>query len=336
MTMTRRLTAGALGATVALAALVTAGPAYAASSRTTMATPMGGLTTVTLDPTALSALVSLGVAPIGPTRIFAQGGATVATFPIAGQPFGTFVAHSGGLSFSGPGVRISNFLVNTSSGFLTAQTSVKGTQLGAQRIFTLGAAQPISGSTPWCSGIAAGLTLTKVAAGALGVPSAAGLFVGDACVVPAMAPSWGNTAVTLDPTALGALVSLGVAPIGPARIGTSAGSTVATFPIAGPVFGTFVAHGGGLSFSGPGVRISNFLINTSTGFLTAQTSVHGTSLGAQRIFTLGAAQPISGSTPWCSGIAAGLTLTKVAAGALGVPSAAGLFIGDACVTPAGA
>ena len=81
------------------------------------------------------------------------------------------------------------------------------------------------------------------------------------------------------------------------------------------------------------MRITRFIVNTNTGFLTAAAKVDGKWVGRIRVFKLGAAQPINGAIPACAGIAAGLSLTRKAAGALGVPSARGLFIGDACVVP---
>jgi hypothetical protein len=59
-----------------------------------------------------------------------------------------------------------------------------GQELDEVDIFELGAAQPIDGEVPSCDGTQAGLTLTPEAAAALGAPSFAGAFVGDACVVP--------------------------------------------------------------------------------------------------------------------------------------------------------
>ncbi|HET7723396.1 MAG TPA: hypothetical protein VFK68_02055, partial [Propionibacteriaceae bacterium] len=81
-------------------------------------------------------------------------------------------------------LRITKFDVNLNTGYLTAKTRLNGAQVGRVNVFALGPVQPINGSAPACSGVAAGLTLTKEAATALGAPSFTGAFIGDACVVP--------------------------------------------------------------------------------------------------------------------------------------------------------
>ena len=113
-------------------------------------------------------------------------------FPITEVEHGR-VAHRGGLEFSKAAagdVRITSFVVDTTTGVLTARTTIDGKRVGRLAIFTLGPVQEISpGVTPSCSGIAAGLTLTPAAAGALLGDSKALAFVGDACVVPSASSS---------------------------------------------------------------------------------------------------------------------------------------------------
>ena len=109
------------------------------------------------------------------------------SFPIT-EVDGKEIEHSGGLTFSpigGGSLRITEFEVDLRNGVLSAdETTLNGKKLGEVDIFELGAAQSINGEVPSCDGTQAGLTLTPGAAAALGDPSFAGAFVGDACVVP--------------------------------------------------------------------------------------------------------------------------------------------------------
>lgn len=147
-----------------------------------------GSTTVVLNPDLVPTLVNtLRVAPIRPGRLSAPGGLAQVAFPITAIKGGV-ISHTGGLRFTpvgGGDLRITRFDVNLNTGYLTATTRLDGTKVGRVNIFALGSVQPINGSSPTCAGVPAGLTLTKDAANALGAPSFAGAFVGDACVVPA-------------------------------------------------------------------------------------------------------------------------------------------------------
>ncbi len=185
MSKTRRTIVGAVAAAAMVVSVAAAAPASASVTHRTDENE--GTTTVILNPAVVSTLVSLGVAPVAPGTLTAPGGDYQLTFPITNDPTKGLVFHSGGLDFanaSGHDVRITRFVVNTNTGFLTAAAKIDGKWVGRIRVFKLGAAQPINGAVPACGGIAAGLSLTQTAAGALGVPSARGLFVGDACVVP--------------------------------------------------------------------------------------------------------------------------------------------------------
>ena len=117
----------------------------------------------------------------------APGGTYQVAFPITGIDDGR-IGHRGGLEFSKAAagdVKITRFVVDTNTGFLTAKTSVNGHRIGRIAVFTLGPVQEISpGVTPSCAGVAAGLTLTPAAAGALLGDPKATAFIGDACVVP--------------------------------------------------------------------------------------------------------------------------------------------------------
>ena len=145
----------------------------------------GGTTTVVLNQSLVSGLVGLGVAPVAPGTLTAPRGVYQVAFPITEVENGR-IKHAGGLDFAkaaAGNVKITRFVVNTKTGFLTARTKVNGERVGRIPVFQLGAVQNVSpGYTPACAGVAAGLTLTPQAASALGV--AAGTFVGDACVVP--------------------------------------------------------------------------------------------------------------------------------------------------------
>ena len=146
-----------------------------------------GVTTVVLNPALVPVLVNtLKVSPVAPATVTAPRGVTQASFPIS-EVEGKLIEHRGGLRFTpvgGGALRITQFDVDLRTGFLSAQTSLNGQRLGRVDVFRLGPVQPVAGKVPSCSGTAAGLTLTPQAAKALGAPSFAGAFVGDACVVP--------------------------------------------------------------------------------------------------------------------------------------------------------
>ena len=185
--MNRRRT-WALGLIGALA-LLTATAAPASAHSTHEADRGTGRTTVVLNPALVPTLVdTLKVRALSPGRLTAPGGVAQLSFPITRVSNGV-VSHVGGLGFTpvgGGDLRITNFNVNLNTGYLTAKTRLNGSKLpGRVNIFVLGPVQAINGAAPACSGVAAGLTLTADAANALGAPSFAGAFVGDACVVPA-------------------------------------------------------------------------------------------------------------------------------------------------------
>jgi hypothetical protein len=177
---TTTLTAGAL----ALSAII----APAAGASDDSKNESAGATTVVLSPELLPVLVdTLAVAPIEPAELSAPGGVAQVSFPITDVD-GKEIEHSGGLQFTtvgGGSLKITEFEVDLKSGVLSAdETTLDGKKLGEVDIFELGEAQPINGEVPSCDGTQAGLTLTADAAAALGDPSFAGAFVGDACVVP--------------------------------------------------------------------------------------------------------------------------------------------------------
>ena len=185
MRITRALVTTTLSAgTLALGAILA--PAAAASSDDDHRS--AGATTVVLDPELVPVLVeTLKVEPVGTAELSAPDGVAQVSFPIT-EVERDEIEHSGGLRFTpigGGSLKITEFEVELDDGVLSAdETKLNGKKLGEVDIFVLGEAQPINGEVPSCDGTQAGLTLTAEAAAALGAPSFAGAFVGDACVVP--------------------------------------------------------------------------------------------------------------------------------------------------------
>lgn len=183
---TRRFIAAAASAT-ALASTVLLAPAANADAGRGEAHQHRKATTVVLNPELVPVLVNtLKVKPLAPGRLTAPGGVAQLSFPITHVEDGV-VGHVGGLEFTpvgGGDLKLTRFDINLGTGLLDAKARLNGQRLpGRVDLFALGAARPINGSVPACAGTAAGLTLTEAAAKALGAPSFAGAFVGDACVV---------------------------------------------------------------------------------------------------------------------------------------------------------
>ena len=200
MKINRRIAAGAVAATAVLSVVATAAPASAHERHQGQQDSWSqqdswgqheneseGLTTVVLNQGLVGALVGLGVAPVAPGTLTAPGGTYQVAFPITGVEDGR-IRHSGGLDFSKAAagdVKITRFVVDTQTGFLTAKTSVNGHRIGRIAVFKLGPVQETSpGVTPSCTGVAAGLTLTPAAAGALLGDPTKTAFIGDGCIVP--------------------------------------------------------------------------------------------------------------------------------------------------------
>ena len=186
MLRTRSVAGLAAVGTLALATAV-ASPASASMNDEAQA---NGTTTVVLNPALVSTLVdTLKVRTVTPGMLSAPDGVAQVSFPITRMKDGV-ISHVGGLGFTpvgGGDLMITKFDVDTNTGYLTAVTRLNGKKLADRvNIFALGPVQAINGANPACAGVPAGLTLTPDAANALGAPSFAGAFVGDACVVPAM------------------------------------------------------------------------------------------------------------------------------------------------------
>lgn len=183
---TRRFIA-ATASVAALASSVLLAPAANADAGSAAPAGPPKATTVVLNPQLVPVLVNtLKVRALAPARLTAPGGMAQVSFPITDVENGV-IGHVGGLEFTpvgGGDLRVTHFDVNLGTGFLDAKAQLNGKRLpGRVDLFSLGAPQPINGALPTCAGTAAGLTLTHAAADALGAPSFAGAFVGDACVV---------------------------------------------------------------------------------------------------------------------------------------------------------
>ena len=176
------------GCAAGIVTTVLVAPAASAVTQHRESSDRGGQTTVVLNPDLVPVLTqTLKVHAIKPGRLTAPAGVAQLSFPIT-EVEGKVIEHAGGLAFTpvgGGALRITRFNVDLETGFLNAKTVLNGKRLpGRVEIFALGAAKKINGAIPTCAGTAAGLTLTPGAAKALGAPSFAGAFVGDACVVP--------------------------------------------------------------------------------------------------------------------------------------------------------
>lgn len=183
---TRRFVAAAVSA-AALASSVLLAPAANAEAGKGAAPQSAKTTTVVLNPELVPVLVNaLKVRTIAPAQLSAPGGLAQVSFPITEVDEGV-IGHVGGLGFTplgGGDLRLTHFDINLGTGLLDAKAQLNGKRLpGRVDLFSLGPLQPINGSVPSCAGTPAGLTLTADAAKALGAPSFAGKFVGDACVV---------------------------------------------------------------------------------------------------------------------------------------------------------
>jgi hypothetical protein len=188
MRSTRVLAAATLCAGALATGAVFAPSASASTEHRDADDVRGGATTVVLSPALLPVLTgTLKVGPVAPATVTAPRGVVQASFPIT-EVEGKVIEHSGGLRFTpvgGGSLVITRFDVDLRTGFLDAKASLNGKRLpGRVDVFRLGPVQRINGHVPSCAGTPAGLTLTPQAAGALGAPSFAGAFVGDACVVP--------------------------------------------------------------------------------------------------------------------------------------------------------
>ena len=339
-----RRAATALAGTAAVL-LIAASPAAAERFSIT-----GGSTTLQLDSGTARALDDLGVSvtPTGRASATSSG----IRFPItrgALDPADAngVVRHTGGLRLRAGGTRVtlSDFTVAINRGS-TMSARVNG---GAR----LGALVPVVGKAR-ISRTGLGLTVSNVdihlstrGAAALNRAFATRAFrprlklgtVTTRTTLGQVAFDGGATSLALDPTAAGALTSLGIAPglVGPATVD---GDGAFAFPITGGkvnarTLGGQIQHSGGVSLTRGGVqiRLTEFNVDTRNAQLVA--TVNGATRVA--ILNLRLTDPrvsVGRTTVTVAGIPA--RLTAVAAGALNqafgtTAFAEGLLLGTATV-----
>ncbi len=273
----------------------------------------GVSTNVDLDAGTAAVLKDNGVtvSPVAPATVSTSGGTTTASFPItegyvavypeSQRPFirGTF-SHSGGLTFSAGGTSITatDFVVNPGSSTLTATVGGNGVQLldldGSNvKVTQDGATTRLEGTVAKLSSAAAqalnqtfGVSLFKQ-----GIPLGVVRIAAEGTSGPGGAPTaeiqaLGGTATNVDLDAGTATVlkdnGVSVAPVAPATVSASGGTTTASFPISQGyvsvypedqrpfIRGTF-SHVGGLTFSagGKSVTATDFIVNPGSSSLTA-------------------------------------------------------------------
>jgi hypothetical protein len=113
----------------------------------------------------------------------AYGLAVQAVFPIVGKPDSGIIKHTGGLSFTDgqSTLVLRNYVINTTSGVLTAKGRVDNVNLGRVPFLNVELTAPAQG----CDA-SANLTLATPAAQALtkifGAPDLSGAAIGTACI----------------------------------------------------------------------------------------------------------------------------------------------------------
>ena len=274
----------------------------------------GSSTSVDLDPATVKVLTDnkVSVKPIEPATVSQSGGTTTVSFPItegyvgvypASQPSyirGTF-SHSGGLQFTagGKSLELTDFIVNPGTSTLTATVEGKG---AAQVLDLDGTNVKVSqdGGNTRLDGTIAKLSQTGadamnqffgVSLFSQGIPLGVVHVVANGTPGPGGAPqaelldlTGVSTSVDLDPATAKVLADnkVTVAPVEPATVSQSGGTTTVSFPITEgyvalypttePSFvrGAF-SHSGGLRFSagGKSLTVTDFIVNPGTSTLSA-------------------------------------------------------------------
>lgn len=177
-----------LAAAVATTCVVASAPALAQSLPI-----VGGVTSVSLVAAPVLSGAGLSVGGLGAAQISpGSDGTPLAYFPVTGGSIDT-VSFAGSIEHAGSGLSLSNasatvdltnFVIDTSTGFLSGNVAVGATALGVVPLFSLGS-----------SGIAIApfsLSLTPEAGAALatvfGIPNLAGALIGNANSIPITAP----------------------------------------------------------------------------------------------------------------------------------------------------
>jgi len=283
----------------------------------------GVSTNVDLDAGTAGVLKENGVTvtPVAPATVSTSGGTTTASFPITDgyvsvypesqRPFirGTF-SHSGGLTFSagGKSVTATDFVVNPGSSTLTATVGGNGVQLldldGSNvKVTQDGSTTRVEGTVAKLSSTAAsalnqtfGVSLFKqgIPLGVVRIAAQGTSGPGGAPTAEIQALGGKATNVDLDAGTAAVLKDNGVmvAPVAPATVSASGGTTTASFPIsqgyvsvypesqAPFIRGTF-SHVGGLTFSAgdKSITATDFIVNPGSSSLTATVGGNAVKLG---------------------------------------------------------
>jgi len=169
------------------------------------------------------------------------------------------------------------------------------------------------------------------ATAALGLVAAGAIALAPTASASGTSTTKGTTTVTLTDAALGALGPLSPSAVSPATLGAGATGVEAAFPITKAKDGR-ISHSGGLRFTKGKItlKLTNYVIDTTTGKLTARVNINGFSLIRIPLFDVALKAPAAG----CDA-SADLTLTRTGSVALrilfGTPNLTGAPIGSACV-----
>ena len=273
-----------------------------------------GSTSVDLDAATAKVLADnkISVAPIEPATVSTSGGSTTVSFPITEGYVGVYpttepsyirgtFSHSGGLKLTagGKSLDLTDFIVNPGTSSLTATVAGKG----AAKVLDLdgtdvkvsqdGADTRLDGTIAKISQTGAtalnqffGVSLFKA-----GIPLGVVHVVANGTAGPGGAPAAEfldlkgvSTSVDLDPATAKVLADnkVTVAPVEPATVSTSGGTTAVSFPISegyvavhpasepNYIRGAF-SHTGGLRFSagGKSLTVTDFVVNPGTSTLSA-------------------------------------------------------------------
>jgi hypothetical protein len=331
-------------------------PLVAASSASAAVGLSGGSTQVSLNAGTAKALTSLGVSVTPTGRAKAKG--TRVTFPITGGAIDPATAagtirHSGGLRFRGHGnaITLKDYVVTV------GQRVRLSARVGASRVTVLNLTGTPKVTRAGFNTNVSGLTaeLTAAAAKALNTTFGVHAFrkgvklgrvkVATKARATELLPA-GQTGLTLDPGALQALTSLGIAPgvIGPATL--TAATVTANFPITGGkvmlnLSSGVVRHSGGISLTKGAtvVSLTDFDINLApTPQLFATLNGGPTKVAIIDLDLTGVTPAVAGRTVTLDGVTAKLTQGAADAlnGAFGTTAfAGGLVLGKAKVEATG-
>jgi hypothetical protein len=324
-----------------------AGPAAAQAASAEVG---GGSTTLTLDPATAGVLTANGVA-VAPVDPAAPSGGGIA-FPVTGgeadpATLAGSVRHSGGLRFTagGKSLVLKNFTYTIGSKGASLSASVGGGRLRILELSLAGASVSKDGLSVSASGIQA--TLSNGAANALNGFFGVSLFSGGLAVGTVQTTvdfaeailEGGQTELALDPGAVAALTSLGIAPSGVgAAVPTAAGLAfpITTGRLAVPSLAGTIGHAGGIQLTSSEGKLvlKDFIVSTEgSPYLSA--IVRGQRVRILNLDLSGLTVSIAGQDVTVGGVAAELTATaaKVLNQEFGTSAfTAGLTLGTATVS----